>query len=128
MLMYIKFDFVGFFLLMSNRMTVDRTYFPMKSSRTVKSSKTCWNSNYARIAYLVDRQESPEKSADFLVERDHHHRIGKVGQLRFDYILEILGKAEIKRVKINPAVQHAHQPIMLVDGKVFAHLGFGFFG
>jgi hypothetical protein len=41
MVRYIKFDFVGFFLLWSSRINTPSKIFEWKSSREVKSSNTC---------------------------------------------------------------------------------------
>lgn len=91
MVRYIRLDLVGFFLLISRRIRTPSKTLEWKSSLIVKSSKTCCTQiNDERGAYLVDCHKSPEENADLLVEGDHVHRVGQVGQLGVDYVLEKL--------------------------------------
>ena len=114
---YIKFDFVGFFLLWSSRMRTPRRILEWKSSLEVKSSKTCFSVN-CRIAYLVDCHESPKDNADLLIEWDHIDRARQVGLVAIDDVLEELAQTCIKRIQVDSAMDDSHQPEMLIDRQI----------
>lgn len=98
---YIKFDFVWFFFDWSSKMRMPTRNFLWKSSRMVKSSKTCckWNSGLEvkldqkssrAVTYLVIGHESPGEDADLLVEGDLVDAGRQVGAVHVDYVLEVL--------------------------------------
>ncbi len=113
---------------MSSKMTLDRTNFWMKSSRTVKSSKTCYLQVSAEGSYLVYGEEAPEQDAQFLVERHYRHWVRQIRQLWINHVLKVLRKAQIQRIQIDPTMQHSHQAIIFIDRHVLTNLLLALFG
>ena len=56
------------------------------------------------MTYLVICHEAPSEDAHLLVERNLVHRVGQVGALAIDDVLEVLCKACIERVQVDLAV------------------------
>ena len=104
--------------------------FLWKSSRMVKSSKTCCKQGQkvtktkslkAFQTYLIISHESPREDAYLLVKWNLVDTAWQVGTVTVDQILEILAQANVEWLQVDLALDYFEEAIELIDRQVLDH-------
>lgn len=75
---------------------------------------------------LVIGHQPPSEDTHFLIERNLVDGRFDVGSLVVNDVLEVLRKAHVERIKIDPSVDYFQKSVVLIDGQIFNYsLGLG---